>query len=43
MFGLAAPAELTVGIKDCAAMPVTGAIDGPGTSAGLLARINFLR
>ena len=24
-------------------MPLTGAIDGPGNSAGLLARINFLR
>ena len=24
-------------------MPVTGAVDGPGNSAGLLARINFLR
>jgi glucose/arabinose dehydrogenase len=24
-------------------MPITGAVDGPGNSAGLLARINFLR
>ena len=35
--------ELTIEIKDFAAMPVTGAVDGPGNSAGLLARINFLR
>src|SRR5215467_269147 len=42
-FGLAAPAELRIEIKDYATMPVTGAIDGPGNSAGLLARINFLR
>jgi Glucose / Sorbosone dehydrogenase len=43
MFGLAAPPELTIEIKDHATMPLTGAIDGPGNSAGLLARINFLR
>src|SRR5215467_2541281 len=42
-FGLAAPAELRIEIKDFATMPLTGAIDGPGNSAGLLARINFLR
>ena len=41
--GLAAFAELTIEIKDYASMPVTGAVDGPGNSAGLLARINFLR
>jgi glucose/arabinose dehydrogenase len=41
--GLAASPELTIQIKDYAAMPVTGAVDGPGNSAGLLARINFLR
>src|SRR2546421_13085245 len=41
--GLAATPELTVEIKDYAAMPITGAVDGPGNSAGLLARINFLR
>jgi hypothetical protein len=35
--------DLTIEIKDYARMPVTGAIDGPGNSAGLLARINFLR
>ena len=35
--------ELTIEIKDYAMMPVTGAVDGPGNSAGLLARINFLR
>jgi hypothetical protein len=39
----AAAADLTIEIKDYAAMPVTGAVDGPGNSAGLLARINFLR
>ena len=43
MFGLAEPLELTIVIKDYATMPLTGAIDGPGNSAGLLARINFLR
>jgi hypothetical protein len=41
--GLAASPELTIEIKDYAAMPMTGAVDGPGNSAGLLARINFLR
>src|SRR5215472_15743926 len=41
--GLAAPPELKIEIKDYAAMPMTGAVDGPGNSAGLLARINFLR
>jgi hypothetical protein len=41
--GLAASPELTIEIEDYAAMPVTGAVDGPGNSAGLLARINFLR
>ncbi len=40
---LAASPELTIQLKDLAAMPVTGAVDGPGNSAGLLARINFLR
>jgi glucose/arabinose dehydrogenase len=43
MFGWSASPELTLDIKDFAALPVTGAIDGPGNSAGLLARINFLR
>jgi hypothetical protein len=41
--GLAASPELTIEVKEFAAMPVTGALDGPGNSAGLLARINFLR
>src|SRR4051812_46688298 len=36
-------ADLTIELKDIAAMPITGAVDGPGNSAGLLARINFLR
>jgi len=39
---VAATPELTIEIKDYAAMPITGAVDGPGNSAGLLARINFL-
>ena len=39
----AVSADLTIEIKDYAAMPVTGAVDGPGNSAGLLARINFFR
>jgi hypothetical protein len=39
----AASPELTIELKDYASMPVTGAVDGPGNSAGLLARINFLR
>ncbi|MEO8368288.1 MAG: PQQ-dependent sugar dehydrogenase [Candidatus Solibacter sp.] len=41
--GLGASPDLTIEIKDYAAMPVTGAVDGSGNSAGLLARINFLR
>src|SRR6516225_10549954 len=41
--GFAASPELTIEIKDYATMPMTGAVDGPGNSAGLLARINFLR
>jgi hypothetical protein len=41
--GWAAPPELTIEIKDYAAMPMTGAVNGPGNSAGLLARINFFR
>ena len=41
--GLATAEQLTVELKDYAALPVTGAVDGPGNSAGLLARINFLR
>src|SRR6516164_1417570 len=43
MVGWAGSSELTLEIKDFAAMPLTGAVDGPGNSAGLLARINFLR
>ena len=39
----AASPELTIELKDFAAMPITGAVDGPGNAAGLLARINFLR
>ena len=35
--------ELTIEIKDYATMPITGAVDGAGNSAGLLARINFFR
>ena len=40
--GATAP-EITIEIKDFAALPITGAIDGVGNSAGLLARVNFLR
>jgi len=39
----AASPELTIELKDFATMPMTGAVDGPGNAAGLLARINFLR
>src|SRR5438067_9898025 len=39
----AASPELTIQIRDYATMPMTGAVDGAGNSAGLLARINFLR
>jgi Glucose / Sorbosone dehydrogenase len=35
--------ELTIEVKEYASMPITGAVDGVGNSAGLLARINFLR
>ena len=38
-----APQELTIEVKDYAPLPVTGLVDGAGNSAGLLARINFLR
>ena len=41
--GIAAPADLTIELKDYASMPVTGAADGAGNTAGLLARTNFLR
>src|SRR3954454_9418904 len=40
---IAASPELTIDIKDYATMTLTGAVDGTGNSAGLLARINFLR
>jgi glucose/arabinose dehydrogenase len=43
VFGSAASSELTIEIKEYATMPLTGAVNGPGNSAGLLARINFLR
>src|ERR1051326_5300199 len=43
MPGWSASPELTIEIRDYANLPVTGAVDGPGNSAGLLARINFLR
>ena len=39
----AASPDLTIELKDYATMPLTGAVDGPGNSAGLLARINFMR
>lgn len=42
LFGATAP-EITIEIKDFAALPITGAVDGVGNSAGLLARVNFLR
>jgi len=41
--GFAASGDLTIELKDFATLPMTGAVDGPGNSAGLLARINFLR
>lgn len=40
---MASSPAVTIEIKDYAAMPVTGELDGAGNSAGLLARINFLR
>src|SRR5689334_15830515 len=40
---LAAASDLTITVQDFAQMPITGAVDGAGNSAGLLARINFLR
>ena len=42
LFGATAP-EITIEIKDFAALPITGAVDGVGNSAGLLAWVNFLR
>lgn len=41
--GLAWSQDLTIDIRDYASMPITGDIAGEGNSAGLLARINFLR
>ncbi|HSU65735.1 MAG TPA: PQQ-dependent sugar dehydrogenase [Tepidisphaeraceae bacterium] len=41
--GVVSAEDLTIEIKDYASMPVTGSVDGAGNSAGLLARINFLR
>lgn len=35
--------EITLEIKDYASFPMTGAMDGKGQNAGLLARVNFLR
>ena len=35
--------ELSLRIRDFAAMPITGSIDGAGNNAGSLARINVLR
>jgi hypothetical protein len=43
LWALAASPELTIEIRDFATMPITGAVAGAGNSAGLLARINFLR
>ena len=40
---VAASPIVTIEIKDYATMPITGELDGAGNSAGLLARINFLR
>ncbi len=39
----ASPPELTLEIRDWAAMPMTGAVDGKGQIQGLLARVNFMR
>jgi hypothetical protein len=41
--GSAASSDLTIELKDYATMPLTGAVAGAGNSAGLLARINFMR
>lgn len=42
MAGAATP-EITIELADFATLPMTGAVDGVGNSAGLLARVNFLR
>ena len=42
-WAFAAAPEVTIEIKDYAAMPVTGAVDGTNNGASLLARVNFLR
>ena len=42
MAGAAVP-EITIELADFATLPMTGAVDGVGNSAGLLARVNFLR
>ncbi|HEV2983954.1 MAG TPA: hypothetical protein VGX46_06180, partial [Vicinamibacterales bacterium] len=35
--------SLTLDIKDYAAMPITGRVDGKGQTDGMLARVNSLR
>jgi hypothetical protein len=37
------PPQITLEVKDYASMPITGAVDGKGNNASLLARVNFLR
>jgi len=39
----AQPPEITLEIRDYAAMPITGKLDGKGQIMGLLARVNFMR
>ena len=39
----AAPAEITIDVRDYATMPMTGAVDGKGQVMSLLSRINFIR
>jgi hypothetical protein len=39
----AASPEITLGLRDYATLPMTGAVDGHGQIMGLLARINFIR
>ncbi len=38
-----APKQLTIQVRDYAAMPISGSVDGQGQNRGNLARVNFLR
>src|SRR6185436_8532274 len=43
LYAAGKPGAITVEIRDYAAMPITGALDGTGATDALLARVNSLR